>query len=52
MTTGLNKAFKLSGNSERPSYPGFIVINIPTVVTTFNSFLSNSNVFLSLIKAS
>jgi hypothetical protein len=25
---GLNNDFKLSGNSERPAYPGFIVIKI------------------------
>lgn len=29
--SNLNNAFKFSGNSVRPAYPGFIVINIPTV---------------------
>lgn len=32
---GLNKAFRLSGNSDLPSYPGFIVINIPNVNIIF-----------------
>ncbi len=29
IATGRIRAFKLSGNSVRPAYPGFIVINIP-----------------------
>lgn len=28
MDIGRNNDFKLSGNYERPAYPGFIVINI------------------------
>ena len=27
--TGRNMAFRLSGNSERPAYPGFMVTKIP-----------------------
>ena len=29
IVTGLNRAFKLSGSSVRPAYPGFMVIKIP-----------------------
>ena len=29
MATGLMRAFKLSGSSVRPAYPGFMVIKIP-----------------------
>lgn len=28
--------FKLSGNSERPAYPGFIVINTAQVLSNIN----------------
>ena len=38
---GLNSDFKLSGNSERPAYPGFIVINIAN--WSFNGISSESN---------
>lgn len=36
IATGLNKQAKLSGNSERPAYPGFIVINKPVSLYTYN----------------
>lgn len=31
--TGRNSAFTDSGSSVRPAYPGFIVINIPTLLS-------------------
>lgn len=36
----LNKAFKFSGNSVLPAYPGFIVIKKPTV--SYNKISSTS----------
>lgn len=51
IVTGLNNAFKLSGNSVRPAYPGFIVTKIPTVGFIFNYFFKSSNVFFSFIRA-
>jgi hypothetical protein len=35
IATGLNKQAKLSGNSERPAYPGFIVMNKPVSLYTY-----------------
>jgi hypothetical protein len=45
IVTGLNKAFKLSGSSVLPAYPGFIVTKIPTVDLTCNYFFKSSKVF-------
>lgn len=39
--TGLNNAFKLSGNSVLPAYPGFIVIKNPQLGFNLSSFPSN-----------
>lgn len=36
--------FKLSGNSERPAYPGFMVINIAHVLSN-NKFDPSKNIF-------
>jgi len=35
IATGLKRQAKLSGNSERPAYPGFIVINKPVSLYTY-----------------
>jgi hypothetical protein len=51
IVTGLNNAFKLSGNYVRPAYPGFIVTKIPTVALIFNYFFNNYKVFFYWIKA-
>ena len=51
IVTGLKRAFKLSGNSVLPAYPGFIVTKIPTVYLIVNSFLRSYKVFLLLINA-
>jgi hypothetical protein len=49
---GLNNDFKLSGSSDLPSYPGFIVINKPIVGQTVISFFKISILGFALIKAS
>jgi hypothetical protein len=43
MEIGRNIDFKLSGNSVRPAYPGFIVIKIPQVLTNAISIPSKIN---------
>lgn len=49
----LKSAFRFSGSSVRPAYPGFIVINIPTVGTSVISSPIKSNLnFLFLIASS
>jgi len=45
IATGRNRAFRLSGNSVLPAYPGFIVVNIAQVRSNFNSVSSNISVF-------
>ena len=49
---GLNNAFKFSGSSALPAYPGFIVINTPTVFVNGISSPIKSNNFLSSLIAS
>lgn len=41
----LNKAFRFSGNSVLPAYPGFMVMNNPTLGVRDISTLSNKNLF-------
>ena len=43
MAIGLNSAFKLSGSSVRPAYPGFIVMNAAQLGTSLISRPSNMN---------
>lgn len=43
MATGLNKAFRLSGNSVLPAYPGFIVMKTPNLRFRGINFSPNSN---------
>ena len=50
--THLNNAFKFSGNSVLPAYPGFIVINKPTVGVILISTSSNINVVFFILIAS
>lgn len=44
--TYLNNAFRFSGSSARPAYPGFIVINIPIVDIRFTLSPNIKHVFL------
>ncbi len=37
IATGRNRAFKLSGSSVRPAYPGFIVMKKPQLRSSFIS---------------
>lgn len=41
MEIGRNSAFKLSGNSVRPAYPGFIVMNVAQDITNLIILPSN-----------
>lgn len=41
IVTGLKRAFKLSGNSVLPAYPGFMVTKIPTVGLILSSFFKS-----------
>lgn len=43
MAKGRNKDFKLSGNSVRPAYPGFIVMKVEQDMTNFIIRPSNMN---------
>ena len=43
IVTGRKSAFRLSGSSARPAYPGFIVMKIPVVDKMAISFPSNKN---------
>jgi hypothetical protein len=51
IVTGLNNAFKLSGNYVLPAYPGFIVTKIPTVGLTCKTFFNSYNVLFSKARA-
>ena len=44
IATERNRAFKLSGKSDLPAYPGFIVMNTAQVGSNFNSVPSNIKV--------
>ena len=50
MANGLKRAFKLSGSSVRPAYPGFIVMNVAQVGTSLISLPSNMNSLACLSK--
>lgn len=52
MVTGRNKAFRLSGSSVLPAYPGFIVINIPDLGSRAISLPSKINFLCSFFNAS
>lgn len=51
MLTPLNKAFKFSGSSTLPAYPGFMVMNSPTLASklTLLPSVNKKDFFLSLI---
>ena len=49
---GRNNAFKFSGNSALPAYPGFMVMKIPTVGVNGISSPIKSKIFLSSLIAS
>ena len=48
---GRRSAFKFSGSSERPAYPGFIVTKMPQVPSNLISFPSNQNRLLFCVIA-
>jgi len=52
IVTGRKRAFKLSGSSVLPAYPGFMVMKIPVLASSTISLPSNVNFFKPFFMAS